>query len=1002
MPHIDDHLVQDWESGRTAVTSRKWSEYDQWRNLAEWTVELPCDDLPPRALDWWTKDIYVSWGTDVYLNNCVRAYSTLARVLSLIPDTMNTPADLVTIDIPEASNRSIFLWVERGELPDTVSTGNVWSGLISGAIAGTQSYLQEKALGLKKPDIVTHLERSGRKVDRVYEEIEQAKREKEGQAASEAEAVDPALWATTGGAPAVTINGQKIRSKWAWALAELAEGRDSYDLSRRDLVREELDDLDHTHVELFGSRRRWQGGVLSGWRLTSLFGTLASHLLCEYITRDRPYVKWIVLGDDIMLYSHVHNAMPDLYERIDEFGLNYSKEETLVGPQGTCLRRHYGCGPLRFMAGPALRQLFYANPWIDRGQFTGPREIANSWLQYISRMAVPIPRQWLLRQAAADMARWAQHPDWDSRVWKKLLQTDSGLGGLGTIDTARGHNIYALTFAGQEECNALSDPEDFTTFRRYRRAYHAALGISMPSDDHSDVEDSPTSRQYAFGDVYDVALRTVDSSEVSGAMVNLVTAAGRIDNAAIFNLIKMRSAVTGVSFEEAAPAGLCLMRMSWPGGVDLLTDPRLLQQFPDMKVLSWKRFLPDKKPSKYSRPKIEMALTTLDEFIAIKTQDRPVTGWSGVSNATFNALVSVIPIAANELTDSAFWLYVMSFLDTRVWQGLSKYITIGRLNMGLIDQKTAKEKAYTADYPFDAVIGPYSDFFHIPGPRKVLLVVIDATSKSSADRLYIGPPGNSAYTGVHKQGGAIIPIDIAPNLLTALTGSNWNDWPSADSLSDPGEDVWYQAQKMLEHYVAVEDVIDIAVGVVTATAHRVLAQSIDETKETGDRTHQGSWLLNVKRFSGPNEDYNLTWYGYQNADTCKSRLCNQETRYWTPMGITGYHYMTTWTDSEMWMTDEQACSAPPAARLSEASDIARLWRALGIYEGPNHALELRTRRAFEMFFSANATMLASMVSVGQMALGVPMSTWSNYSSIDKRWYAWFRAFIEISIVNAIG
>ncbi|KAK6030233.1 hypothetical protein OSTOST_03641 [Ostertagia ostertagi] len=68
-----------------------------------------------------------------------------------------------------------------------------------------------------------------------------------------------------------------------------------------------------------------------------------------------------------------------------------------------------------------------------------------------------------------------------------------------------------------------------------------------------------------FGDVYDAALRTTDSSQVSGAMLNLVTAAGRVDNAAIYNLIKMRSAVTGASFEETAPARLCLMRKSWWG-----------------------------------------------------------------------------------------------------------------------------------------------------------------------------------------------------------------------------------------------------------------------------------------------------------------------------------------------------------------------------------------------------------------------------------------------------
>ncbi|VDL83734.1 unnamed protein product [Nippostrongylus brasiliensis] len=92
----------------------------------------------------------------------------------------------------------------------------------------------------------------------------------------------PALWATNGGAPAVT------------------------------LVAEELDDFDHTFVELFGTRRKRHGGILSGRRMNSLMGKIASHLVCMYVTREHPHVKWIVLGDDIIMYSHIPNAMLDV------------------------------------------------------------------------------------------------------------------------------------------------------------------------------------------------------------------------------------------------------------------------------------------------------------------------------------------------------------------------------------------------------------------------------------------------------------------------------------------------------------------------------------------------------------------------------------------------------------------------------------------------------------------------------------------------------------------
>ncbi|VDL65880.1 unnamed protein product [Nippostrongylus brasiliensis] len=76
------------------------------------------------------------------------------------------------------------------------------------------------------------------------------------------------------------------------------------------------------------------------------------------------------------------------------------------------------------------------------------------------------------------------------------------------------------------------------------------------------VEVGQTSRTHQpvattqFGDVYDAALRTKDTTELSGTMMNIVTAAGRIDNAALYNLFKMRPSVVGASYEEAAPTML--------------------------------------------------------------------------------------------------------------------------------------------------------------------------------------------------------------------------------------------------------------------------------------------------------------------------------------------------------------------------------------------------------------------------------------------------------------
>lgn len=381
---------------------------------------------------------------------------------------------------------------------------------------------------------------------------------------------DPFKWATSGGAPAVTIDGAVVRSKWAWAIKHLEQGHDLYEESanrRRvavaalkeepnktrlvittpmrsylrqcyfmyvmgfpkikspisddmaafrppvttadfyvsidaskfdqqipfwfiravfaqvarhpklaDLVREELDDIQHTRVRLFDTVRSYQGGVLSGWRMTSLIGSLASVCVCEYIRHTFPGLDYLVQGDDILLYGSSPVDRESIFALLDQFKLVYDKHSTLAGREGVFLRRRYGRGPLRSQAGRALRQLFFANPWVTRGQFSGPRELANSWLQYISRMAVPISREWVLRQASADMARWSRGSGWSARVWRRLLCTDSGYGGLGTVDTntATSHAYVLSVGSGYR-------PDDGNKSHSALTPHMALLGLVAPA-----------------------------------------------------------------------------------------------------------------------------------------------------------------------------------------------------------------------------------------------------------------------------------------------------------------------------------------------------------------------------------------------------------------------------------------------------------------------------------------------------------------------------------------
>ncbi|KAK6054995.1 viral RNA-directed RNA-polymerase [Cooperia oncophora] len=201
----------------------------------------------------------------------------------------------------------------------------------------------------------------------------------------------------------------------------------------QELADEELRSMQGMKVELFGTNIKYHGGVLSGWRLTSLIGSMASEFLCRFVASRVPMLRWAVLGDDVLMMG---KSLPkDIIETaINTFGL-ILKDPVQIKSVGVFLQRIYGGGPSIMCFGRSLKQLFYANPWVERLQFATPESLANGWLQAISRIPGILHRQWLLEQASLDMARWARWPGWGKQRWYELLTTDSGYGGLGTMDT---------------------------------------------------------------------------------------------------------------------------------------------------------------------------------------------------------------------------------------------------------------------------------------------------------------------------------------------------------------------------------------------------------------------------------------------------------------------------------------------------------------------------------------------------------------------------------------
>lgn len=51
---------------------------------------------------------------------------------------------------------------------------------------------------------------------------------------------------------------------------------------------------------------KWIGGLLSGWRITSVIGSLASSCVAEYILQKTGMlgaIQYGVMGDDLIMYT---------------------------------------------------------------------------------------------------------------------------------------------------------------------------------------------------------------------------------------------------------------------------------------------------------------------------------------------------------------------------------------------------------------------------------------------------------------------------------------------------------------------------------------------------------------------------------------------------------------------------------------------------------------------------------------------------------------------------
>lgn len=131
----------------------------------------------------------------------------------------------------------------------------------------------------------------------------------------------------------------------------------------------------------------YDGGLLSGWRVTTLIGSIKSQLLCELINeRLRTQFKYAVQGDDIMMVVDEVIDISLIKHLALELNIITNDEKTTSSGVGEFLKVQYDGYKATSYPVRSVRSIFYANPWLDSHIVKTPDQVASSWHGFFSRL----------------------------------------------------------------------------------------------------------------------------------------------------------------------------------------------------------------------------------------------------------------------------------------------------------------------------------------------------------------------------------------------------------------------------------------------------------------------------------------------------------------------------------------------------------------------------------------------------------------------------------------
>lgn len=219
-----------------------------------------------------------------------------------------------------------------------------------------------------------------------------------------------------------------------WLVMDIVS-RMAFDDETRKVVALELEHLDQARLVYHTHEWKWEHGLLSGWRMTSLLGTIVSHLAARWIKERTKYVfSHVVLGDDIILCSDIDDLrVTECVKAYQDFGIPANPSKSVSGRVGEFLRKVSTPQGILGYPGLALKSVFYASPWLNQYQRSVQSEIAHGWWTFVSRV---LPHRRNNRVIFSLIERMRRDVWFSEDEFYKWIQTPMCMGGGGTLETS--------------------------------------------------------------------------------------------------------------------------------------------------------------------------------------------------------------------------------------------------------------------------------------------------------------------------------------------------------------------------------------------------------------------------------------------------------------------------------------------------------------------------------------------------------------------------------------